>query len=144
MTMHRSKFDIDLQYGQEGENWLKYLGTDQALIEVKTERDQWATTGNAVFEYECRGKPSGIAVTASDYWAHIFKLKNQTLMTYIWATPDLKDTLRQCIHTPRHLGSRLANGGDDNLSKVILIPIPSLWLIGCSTLPLAIQGRIKS
>ena len=47
----RAKFDLDLQYGQAGEKWLAWLGTDQAKVEVKTERDTWATTGNAVFEF---------------------------------------------------------------------------------------------
>ena len=33
----RAKFDLDLQYGQQGERWLTWLGTDQAKVEVKTE-----------------------------------------------------------------------------------------------------------
>ena len=33
------KFDADLQFGQQGERWLMWLGTDQAKVEVKTERD---------------------------------------------------------------------------------------------------------
>lgn len=139
----RSKFDIDLQYGQDGEQWLKILGTDQAKMEVKTERDKWAETGNAVFEYECRGKRSGIAVTTSDYWCHNFMLNGRCCMTMIFAVEDLKTFLRQCIHTKGYAGSRLTIGGDDNASKVILVPITELWRISCNTLPFGIQNGIR-
>jgi hypothetical protein len=132
---NRAKFDVDLQYGQQGERWLQWLGTDQAKVEVKTERDTWATTGNLVFEYECRGKPSGIAVTESDYWLHILKLGDHTHQAMLWPVPDLKATLRMCITTKGYLGSRLTSGGDDNASKVILIPLSSAHLIGSQSLP---------
>lgn len=138
-----SKFDIDLQYGQQGENWLRWLGTDQATVEVKTERDAWATTGNVVFEYECRSKPSGIAVTQADYWCHILRLGDQPQATYLWRTEDLKVFLRKCITMPGHAGSRLTTGGDANASKVILVPIPSLYLIACETLPMATRAMMK-
>lgn len=135
--MHRSKFDLDLQFGEEGERWLMWLGTDQAKIEVKTERDTWATTGNVVFEYECRGKPSGIAITEADYWAHILRLGNVAHAVHLWPTGDLKTFLRKCITTQGYAGSRLTTGGDENASKVILVPIQSLWLITSATLPFA-------
>jgi hypothetical protein len=138
----RAKFDIDLQYGQEGERWLAWLGTDQAKVEVKTERDTWATTGNAVFEYECRGKASGIAITEADYWVHVFKLGDVPAMCLVLPVQDLKEALRQAIRTPASFGARLVSGGDDSAAKVILMPIPSLWLIACRTLPFAIQGRM--
>ena len=82
MHNHDNKFDLDLQYGQDGERWLAWLGTDQAKVEVKTERDQWAHTGNAVFEFTSRGKPSGIAVTQADYWVHNFHLNGRTMLTF--------------------------------------------------------------
>lgn len=135
--MHRSKFDLDLQFGQEGEKWLTWLGTDQAKVEVKTERDSWAITGNVVFEYECRGRKSGIAVTEADYWAHILRLGDNVHALYLWPTDDLKTFLRKCIATQGYAGSRLTTGGDDNASKVILVPIQSLWLVTSATLPFA-------
>jgi hypothetical protein len=137
----RAKFDLDLQYGQQGERWLTWLGTDQAKVEVKTERDAWATTGNAVFEYECRGKPSGIAVTEADYWCHILRLGDVPQATYLWRTEDLKAFLRKCITMPGHAGSRLTSGGDGNASKVILVPVPALWRIASETLPFATRAQ---
>lgn len=127
---HRAKFDVDLQFGQEGERWLTWLGTDQAKVEVKTERDTWAKTGNVVFEYSCRGKPSGIAITEADYWLHILRLGNHVHAAHLWPVVDLKPFLRSCIRTAGYANSRLAVGGDDNASNVILVPIQSLWMIG--------------
>lgn len=136
---NRSKFDVDLQFGQEGERWLSWLGTDQARVEVKTERDTWASTGNAVFEYECRGKPSGIAVTEADYWLHIFRLGNRNLMSVMFDTIELKAWLRMAYRSPETFGVRLTSGGDDNAAKVILVPITRLWSIPCHGLPFTRQ-----
>lgn len=141
---NRSKFDVDLQFGQEGERWLTWLGTDQARVEVKTERDTWASTGNAVFEYECRGKPSGIAVTEADYWVHIFRLGDRNLFSLVLDTIQLKEWLRMAYKAPDSFGVRLALGGDDNASRVILVPIPALYSIACQGLPFnrAQSGRV--
>lgn len=135
MNGYNPKFDLDLQYGEEGEKWLRWLGTDQAKVEVKTERDQWATTGNAVFEFRSRGKPSGIATTQSDYWVHNFHLKGRSVMSFVFQTSDLKAFLRTCYSSKGYAGSRITVGGDDNTSDVVLVPIRSLHLIGCSGLP---------
>jgi hypothetical protein len=140
----RAKFDIDLQYGQAGENWLTWLGTDQAKVEVKTERDTWATTGNAVFEYECRGRKSGIAVTTADFWVHVFRLGDVPAMAIVLPTEDLKDYLRAVHANPAAYGCRLVSGGDDSAAKVILVPIPNLWQIACRTLPFATRGQTTS
>ena len=137
----RAKFDLDLQYGQDGERWLTWLGTDQAKVEVKTERDTWATTGNACFEYRCRGKASGIAVTASDYWIHLFKLGETTHMGFIWSVDDLKSFLRMCVTTKGYAGSRVVQGGDDDQSTVILVPITELWRVSAIGLPFATQPK---
>lgn len=130
MYNRNNKFDVDLQYGQEGERWLTWLGTDQARVEVKTERDTWAETGNAVFEYSSRGKPSGVAVTEADYWLHNFKEKDQTVMCFMFRVLELKEFLRLVFKNPERYGARICNGGDENTSNVILLPIAQLHRIG--------------
>jgi len=130
MYNQNNKFDVDLQYGQEGERWLTWLGTDQARVEVKTERDTWADTGNAVFEYSSRGKPSGVAVTEADYWLHIFKEKDQAVMCFMFRVFELREFLRLVFKNPDRYGARICNGGDDNTSAVILLPIAQLYRIG--------------
>lgn len=47
-----------------------------------------AKTGNAAIEYECRGKPSGIAVTEADYWVYKIKAKY-----FIFRTKKVKHKL---------------------------------------------------
>ena len=130
MLNRNNKIDVDLQYGQDGERWLIWLGTDQAKVEVKTERDKWLETGNAVFEYSSRGKPSGFSVTEADYWLHIFKEKDRTAMAFIFNTIELKTFLRLVYKNPNKYNARLCKGGDDNTSDVILLPIAQLYKIG--------------
>lgn len=130
MLNRNNKFDVDLQYGQDGERWLIWFGTDQAKVEVKTERDKWLETGNAVFEYSSRGKPSGFAVTEADYWLHIFKEKERIAMAFIFNIIELKTFLRLVYKNPNKYNARLCKGGDDNTSDVILLPIAQLHRIG--------------
>ena len=125
-----SKFDLDLQFGQRGERWLEWLGTPEAKVEIKTERDSWQITGNACFEFECRGKPSGVAVTESDFWVHIFVADNRVCLAFIWPVEYLKHFLRKAYVEPKLYGARLVQGGDDKASKILLIPISQLYLIG--------------
>jgi len=124
-----SKFDKDLQFGQAGENWLVWLGSQEAKVEIKTERDIWQETGNLVFEFRCRGKPSGISVTQADWWVHLLSKDNQIVAGYIWSVPTLKNFLRTAYKTPTQLGCKVVNGGDDNLAEIIVVPINQLHLI---------------
>ena len=60
-----------------------------------------AATGNIAIEFECRGKPSGIAVTKADYW--IQKINNRF---YIIKTKELRSAIRS------HLFTSSTSGGD--------------------------------
>lgn len=124
------KFDLDLQYGQDGENWLRWLGTDQARVEVKTERDTWYTTGNVVFEYRSRGKPSGIATTESDWWVQVLKLGDETHACFVFNVIYMKENLRAMFRNPGAYGCRLVRGGDNLTSDVILVPVSQLYRLG--------------
>jgi hypothetical protein len=126
MSGWNPKFDADLQFGQQGERWLMWLGTDQAKVEVKTERDTWMNTKNAVFEFRCRDKPSGITTTQSDYWLHIFSERGQAVMAFLFRVEELKQFLRAVYKDPAKYGARVCKGGDDNRSEVILVPVQEL------------------
>lgn len=132
---YEPRFDLDLQYGQAGEHWLMWLGKSDAKVEVKTERDTWRETGNICFEYECRGKPSGVATTQSDYWVHLLAIDGIVYGGYIWATPYLKDFLRRVWQKPLFYGARIVAGGDDNASIMLLVPLGQLHLIATQYLP---------
>lgn len=120
------KFDADLQFGQQGERWLMWLGTDQAKVEVKTERDVWMETKNAVFEFRSRGKASGITTTEADYWLHIFSERGRAVMAFMFRVPELREFLRAVYRDPNKFGARVCRGGDDASSEVILVPVDQL------------------
>ena len=122
MMPANSKFDLDLRFGQEGEKWLTLLA-DEKTIEVKRERDVWAITGNVFFEFKSRGKPSGIAVTQSDYWVHLLSLDGKIRGGFIVETKTLKDNLRKMISSGT---VKVVSGGDDRTSEGALVPLAML------------------
>jgi hypothetical protein len=131
-----SKFDKDLKFGEAGENWLVWLGSPNVKVEVKTERDQWANTGNVVFEYRCRGRDSGVTATRSDVWVHLLWKDGGVVGGFIWSVPHLKAFLREVVATPGEFGARLVSGGDDKVSEMIVVPLSQLHKIPRVSLPL--------
>jgi len=120
MTLNNdNKFDIDLQYGQIREQELADILQNEK-IEVKTERDKWKETGNICIEFRCRGKPSGIAVTQASWWVHVLADGDETVCMLLFPTAKLKEIAR------RHLDN-VVYGGDDNLSKMVLIPLKEIF-----------------
>ena len=114
-----SKFDIDLEFGQQWEQHIDDLFSGAKTCEVKTERDQWATTGNICIETECWGKPSGINATESDIWVHNL-VKNGKLIGSIMVPTDvLKEILAE-------LPARSVMGGDNRASKLELVALTRL------------------
>ena len=67
----QQKFDVDLQFGQLGEDFVKNFQDKNNKIEVKTERDKWKSTGNIAIEIRCNGKLSGLSVTEAQTWIHL-------------------------------------------------------------------------
>ena len=114
-----NKFDIDLQYGKVREGEIASMLQNEK-IEVKTERDIWKTTGNIVVEFECRGKPSGIAVTEAKWWAHVLADGDETYFTLLFPTDKLKKIARKYYN-------KAVYGGDDNLSKFVLLPLKEVF-----------------
>ena len=94
--------------------WDIYIPELDMGVEVKSDA-QYQKTGNFYVEYECNGKPSGIAATkAKQYYIYLDKL-------YILETEDLKYKCRKYINTKRD-----KKGGDNMASKGIIIPIEEL------------------
>ena len=63
-----------MQYGKVREQRIADM-LQNKKIEVKSERDMWARTGNIAIEYQSYGKPSGIAATEADYWLTLITRK---------------------------------------------------------------------
>ena len=119
---NNNKFDIQLREAQKCENELgqRLLG---AKIELKTEQHLWEKTGNIAIEYECRGKPSGIAVTEAQFWAHELRRENQTVVYIMTEVEALKRVCRKYYQE-----GKIISGGDDNASRLILIPLQEILL----------------
>ncbi len=123
-TADQKAFDIDLKFGQAGEQWLIMLGSRGAKVEVKTERGLWERTGNAAFEFKCNGKPSGIASTKSEWWIHLFARDERPIGGFIFNVEKLKTKLREGCKQKKF---KIVNGGDGNRASMILVPISELY-----------------
>tara|TARA_R110001606_G_scaffold343950_2_gene492580 strand:- start:471 stop:896 length:426 start_codon:yes stop_codon:yes gene_type:complete len=116
----RKKFDIDLAYGEVKEEQVASMLQDKK-IEVKSERGMWMRTGNVCIEYESYGKPSGINATESDYWFHNLCIDDNIFCTLVFETKSLKKIIRTMK------GKKSVMGGDNNASKMWLLPIKKLF-----------------
>tara|TARA_R100000808_G_C2154565_1_gene165606 strand:- start:7383 stop:7835 length:453 start_codon:yes stop_codon:yes gene_type:complete len=118
------KFDIDLEFGQMGEEFVRDLQNGNNKIEVKTERDIWKTTGNIAVEIRCNGKPSGISTTGSNIWIHLLSDNNKIVGGYIFSVDYLKQKI---IDLKKEDKLKLVMGGDFNASQMALIPRTELF-----------------
>ena len=116
----RKKFDLDLAYGKVREQKIADMMTDKK-IEVKSERDLWAKTGNIAIEYESYGRPSGIDVTEADYWFHNLCIGDRTFATLVFDVPSLKQIIDNLDY------KRSVSGGDNNASKMYLLNLQKLF-----------------
>jgi len=112
---YNSDFSHDLELGQKGENLLaKILLLKGDKIEVKTDL-QATQTGNVFIEYKSRDRLSGLSTSKADYWA--FLISNEQII--IIETNKLKELCKT-------KGLKRVDGGDNNTSKGILIPLNKL------------------
>lgn len=118
------KFDLDLKFGQMGEKFVEDLQNGNTMIEVKTERDIWKTTGNIAVEIRCSGKPSGISTTGSAIWIHLLSDNDKIVGGYIFSVDYLKQKI---IDLKKEGRLKLVMGGDFNASQMALIPRTELF-----------------
>ena len=116
----RKKFDIDLEYGKVREQMVADMLQDKK-IEVKSERGMWMRTGNIAIEYECYGKPSGIAATESDYWFHNLCIEDEVFATLVFDTNSLKRIINNLDY------KKSVSGGDNNAARMYLLNVVKLF-----------------
>ena len=116
----RKKFDIDLEYGKVREQMVADMLQDKK-IEVKSERGMWMRTGNIAIEYECYGKPSGIAATESDYWFHNLCIDDEVFATLVFDTNSLKRIINNLDY------KKSVSGGDNNAARMYLLNLQKLF-----------------
>ncbi len=117
-------FDLDLEFGKLGENFVKDMQVGNKKIEVKTERDIWKNTGNIAIEIRYKGEPSGLSTTESNVWIHLLSYNGKIESGFLFSVPKLKEMVKSLI---KHKIARFTMGGDDNMSQLVLIPIKELW-----------------
>ena len=117
-------FDIDLEYGKMGEDFVQKVMEGNTKIEVKTERDIWITTGNIAIEIRCNNKPSGLSTTEADTWIHLLAYNNIIEGGFILKVRSIKDEIKK-RHKEGNL--KLVMGGDNNASQMVLLPIKELF-----------------
>ena len=119
-------FDIDLKFGQIYEEKIRKLFEGEGSIEVKTERDIWADTGNIAIEIRSRGKPSGLSITEAKWWIQVFTVDEDVKFMLMFRVDKLRKAVKYLYIN--ELAPKI-NGGDDNTSELILIPISTLLLL---------------
>ena len=111
-----SNFDVDLKFGNKHEKKIgKLLGLKTEEIEVKTERDWWAKTGNICIEIERRGKPTGLSITKAKVWVHVLSKGNKQLLRLVIDVPVLKKLAEKFKDNWKMVGDRRE-------TKAIMIP----------------------
>ena len=111
-----NKFDIDLSKAQIREKELRDI-LSKAKVEVKTD-SIWKGSKNLAVEFRCRGKPSGISVSEAEYYAFILDANTYTEGIIIIPIEKLLYLAKKFYRL-----RKVKNGGDDNASEMVLIPI---------------------
>jgi len=107
-TDERSKFDFQLKQGKAREHEHARMQL-YGKFEVKSETYYWERTGNVAIEYECNGKPSGIAVTDAQWWTHHLGTTDGETVTWLTVPVErMKRLARQAIRDKRF---RIGGGG---------------------------------
>ena len=122
MAIHNKdkRFDLKFSLGEVTEKLVEFMVEGGLDVEVKTEADLWLQTHALVFEYECRGQPSGIATTEADWWFHALTVRGECKGMYVFRVPLLRKRLREAFTAGV---AKSVRGGDDNQSKMLQVHI---------------------
>ncbi len=118
-------FDLDLEFGKMGEEFTQKVFEGNSKVEVKTERDIWATTGNIAIEMRCKGVPSGVSTTEANVWIHLLAENGVIKGGFLFKVDELKAKIKK-LHNEGNL--KMVMGGDDNASQMALLPIKELFI----------------
>jgi len=84
---------------------------EKITIEVK-EDFLCENTGNVGLEFECRGKPSGIAVSQADFYIYKIHTKDFGVQFVVFKTFILKEMVAKKLYF------RIVNGGDEGSNSM--------------------------
>ena len=122
MTTFNKDFKYDLEFGEIRERRVAAI-IGNGKVEVKTERGQWAATGNIAIEYRYRGNPSGLTTSKAEFWWYMLEKDGRHIYSIVFPTDELKAKIRALDAQGK---IRRTKGGDDNQSDLLLGPIIDL------------------
>ena len=129
----RAGFDADLQFGKERERVFREVLDLRTGHYLELKSDQRAAdTGNVFIEYRQHGRPSGIAITACEWWTT--EVVQDVFITM--RTARMKELARRSYR----VSERRRQGGDYNAYDGILVPVPELVLQHDFELPPEVPG----
>ena len=120
----KNNFDIDLDFGERGEEWVVKLFEGISKVEVKTERGLWQETGNIAIEIRYKNKPSGLSTTDAETWIHLLERDGEIFGGFLLPVPYLKKRAKSLLAVDL---ARIVKGGDNNDSTLLLIPIEDIY-----------------
>ena len=120
----KSNFDLDLEFGGIGEDYILKVFESGNKVEVKTERDAWKRTGNIVIEIRCKGKMSGLSITDADTWCHVLTDNGNVVGTIVIPVDFLKLRVKKLVKDGK---AKIQLVGDNKESQVVLLPIKYIW-----------------
>lgn len=121
MSNREKRWDVDLPFGEVGEKMVEAL-LRATKVRVEVKRDEMVSeTGNVAIEFECNGKPSGIAATESDWYGIQLagEQYNDEVIIFI-KTDRLKKKAR------KYFGTNVKQGGDGGRAKMVCLPVIAL------------------
>ena len=120
----KNNFDIDLDFGEKGEDWVVNLFEGNSKVEVKTERGLWQDTGNIAIEIRYKNKPSGLSTTDAKTWIHLLESYGKIVGGFILPVPYFKNRIKNLFKSGK---VKVVKGGDNNDSTIILVPINKIY-----------------
>lgn len=122
---YEPRFDIDAEYGRQGELFVSSIIEALATGSVEVKRDsRFSKTGNVYVEYECRKrgvwKKSGIATTEAELWAFVLGDSN---VVFVVPTSSLKELVLELWQNPKN---RREETDGDCPSKGVIVPVHTL------------------
>ena len=120
----KNNFDIDLDFGKRGEEWVVKLFEGNSKVEVKTERGLWQDTGNIAIEIKYKNKPSGISTTDAETWIHLLESYGEIVGGFILPVPYIKKRIKNLFKSGK---VKIIKGGDNNDSTIVLVPIKLIY-----------------
>ena len=120
----KNNFDIDLDFGKKGEEWVVKLFEGNTKDEVKTERGIWQETGNIAIEIKYKNKPSGLTTTDAETWVHLLENDGKILGGFLLPVSYFKKRIKKLFNSGK---VQVVKGGDNNDSTILLVPINKIY-----------------